>query len=611
VVESMNVMCYGLSLKFRILALMVLVPIAMAAQSGVPPLDPHPAVELDVPVTPDEAWRSLDRQPHVSFVTTDEAFERHRVPAISQELHSWSGVAWRGERVHAQVLVWSRTSVPQLHAASVSLKGAAGDTIPASAMRIRFVRYVLSELPYGSHEVSCEEIDRKKVYLVPDLLDPVSRFDVPASTTRPLWITVDIPRMTKPGTFSGTLQLKADNGLAWPLQLNLEVQGGTVPQPANWNCRVDFWQNPWAVAHQHRVIPWSEAHLAILRQHLRVLADMGQTYVSTYITHSPWKDDTYVADGTMVEWIREADGSFTFDYRIFDTYVELAMSSGINDAISCFTMVPWEDRVRYLDKASGEYRWVKWATNSPEYEKFWRLLLKDLRQHLVQRKWFSKTYLEVNERSLEDTLRAVKVARADSPDWKVTYAGNYHPELENVIDDLCTLIANETPASQIATRRERRQTNTFYVCCTPAFPNNFPFSPPAENVWMGWHAAAMGFDGFLRWAWDNWPEDPMRDARHVRFPAGDTFLVYPGPRYSIRLERLREGFVDFEKLHITKRQLAGSKSEEARRVAAELDRALAAFSWDHVKSTNASTVVQDVRSARLALAAASRIAFGR
>src|SRR5262249_39986243 len=154
-----------------------------------------------------------------------------------------------------------------------------------------------------------------------------------------IWITIDVPRMAKPGTFSGSLQLKADNGLAWALQLTLEVQSGTVPQPANWSFRVDFWQNPWAVAQQHRVVPWGEAHLAILRQHLRVLADMGQTYVSAYITHSPWKDDTYVADGTMVEWIREPDGSFTFDYRIFDTYIELAMSSGINDAISCFTLV--------------------------------------------------------------------------------------------------------------------------------------------------------------------------------------------------------------------------------------------------------------------------------
>jgi len=170
-------------------------------------------------------------------------------------------------------------------------------------------------------------------------------------------------------------------------------------------------QNPGAVAQQHRVIPWSDAHLAILRRHLRALADLGQTYVSTYITHSPWNDDTYIPDGTIVDWIREPDGRFTFDYRIFDTYVELAMSSGIGRAICCFTLIPWDGRVRYLDRTSGEYVWTKWQTDSPEYMRFWKTALADLRAHLMQRGWFEKTYLEVNERSLEDNLRAVRVAR--------------------------------------------------------------------------------------------------------------------------------------------------------------------------------------------------------
>ncbi|HVN78911.1 MAG TPA: DUF4091 domain-containing protein, partial [Terriglobia bacterium] len=340
-------------------------------------------------------------------------------------------------------------------------------------------------------------------------------------------------------------------------------------------------------------------------------ADMGQTYVSAYITHSPWNDDTYVPDGTMVEWIREPDGSFSFDYSIFDTYVELAMSCGINDAICCFTLVPWNGRVRYLDKTSGEYRWANWAMDSPDYARFWRAFLSDLRQHLVKRQWFSKTFLEVNERSLEDTLRSVQIARADSPDWKLTYAGNYHRELIEVIDDLCTVIGSEVPDSEVIARRARRQTSTFYVACIPAFPNNFPFSPSAENVWMGWHAAAMGLDGFLRWAWDNWPEDPTRDARHIRFPAGDTFLVYPGPLCSIRMERLREGFVDFEKLLIVRRQLTSNGNDASRKAAAELDKALVPFNWDHVKSTNGSTIAEDVRSAREALTEASRVAFGK
>lgn len=577
--------------------------------SQVPSVQPHPPIELGVPVTPDPAWGSMDDGCHVSFATLDLAFGRHEVPKLSQEVRSWSGVAWRGERIHAQILVWSKKTVTQLRAETAALVNAQGQTIPASALRVRFVRYVLSELPPGSRKTDCDTISTRAAYLVPDVLDPSERFDFAGSTARPVWLTIDVPRSAVPATYRGKIVVTAAGGFAVPLSLELEVQGGTVPLPADWSFRVDFWQNPWAVARQHRVEPWGPAHRAILREHLKMLADVGQTYVSAYITDSPWHDDTYVADTTMVEWIREPDGVFRFDYRIFDTYIELAMAAGINDAISCFTMLPWNGRVRYLDRATGEHRWETWATDSLEYKRFWRAFLADLRAHLTRKGWFGKSYLEVNELSLEDTLRAIELARADSPAWKVTYAGNHHPELLGPVDDLCTLLGHEIPIADIQARRSHRQTSTFYVCCTPPFPNNFPFSPPVENVWIGWHAAAMGMDGFLRWAWDNWPADPLLDSRHIRFPAGDTFLVYPGPIASVRMERLREGFVDYEKLRLVRQRLAAQNSEAAKRALRQLDAALNSFSWNRVNSSAGATVVEDVHNARTALNEATGIAF--
>jgi hypothetical protein len=90
----------------------------------------------------------------------------------------------------------------------------------------------------------------------------------------------------------------------------------------------------------------------------------------------------------------------------------------------------------------------------------------------------------------------------------------------------------------------------------------------------GWHAAAHGYDGFLRWAYDAWPADPVRDARHVLWPAGDTFLVYPGGNSSIRFEKLREGIVDFEKIQLVRNWAAQSTDREVRRLANELEQQL-------------------------------------
>ncbi|OJT84988.1 hypothetical protein BM534_18935, partial [Clostridioides difficile] len=61
-----------------------------------------------------------------------------------------------------------------------------------------------------------------------------------------------------------------------------------------------------------------------------------------------------------------------------------------------------------------------------------------------------------------------------------------------------------------------------------------------------------GLDGFLRWDYNLWTEDPWKDSSY-KFPiwkAGDMFFVYPGkdlkPVRSVRMENLRFGIQDFE-----------------------------------------------------------------
>lgn len=50
--------------------------------------------------------------------------------------------------------------------------------------------------------------------------------------------------------------------------------------------------------------------------------------------------------------------------------------------------------------------------------------------------------------------------------------------------------------------------------------------------------------------------DPLRDSRFRTWAAGDTYSIYPGPRSSIRFERLVEGLQDCEKIHILREELA-------------------------------------------------------
>ena len=138
------------------------------------------------------------------------------------------------------------------------------------------------------------------------------------------------------------------------------------------------------------------------------------------------------------------------------------------------------------------------------------------------------------------------------PEWKITLAGEYHPEIEQDIFDYCIASYHSFPDAILKKRQQQGKLSTWYTCCTEKYPNGFTFSPPAEHVWLGTYTAAKNMDGYLRWAYNSWPKEPLKDSRFTAWPAGDTFQVYPGPLSSIRFEKLIEGIQDFEKIKILK-----------------------------------------------------------
>jgi hypothetical protein len=54
----------------------------------------------------------------------------------------------------------------------------------------------------------------------------------------------------------------------------------------------------------------------------------------------------------------------------------------------------------------------------------------------------------------------------------------------------------------------------------------------------------------------------MQDSRFKKWPAGDTSIVYPDNRSSIRFERLLEGIQDAEKIRILREEFKNRNMEE-------------------------------------------------
>ena len=524
---------------------------------------PHYQPEYDFDRTVDaNSWSNEKPGLHVAFGSGEKLYFRTEVPGINGE-NAWHATGWRGERLNTQIIVWSPDTLQQVRFRLSDLKNKNGSAINKDNIRLNKVCYVLANYPYGSRDGNCGATPYKDGYLMPDRFESFERFDVPGRTVRPVWLSCNIPSTAEPGTYNGTIEVNSKNGNV-TLNIVVNVQDQTLPKPHDWQYRLDLWQNPWVIAEYYHVKPWSEEHKALLRKHLQLYADAGGTFITTYGVHSPWGDNEYSIEGGMIEWIKRKDGSWKFDYNIFDQYVELAMSVGINKAITIYTPLPWGERFRYMNEATGNYVYEQWLPTSPEFKKNWDVFLTDLRSHLQKKGWLEKTYLGINENAMEQTLSAIKVIKEHSKNWKITYAGDWHPELDSLLNDYCFVHGKEADAEKVKERAAKGMTTTFYVCCTPSYPNNFLFSPPVEGRWISWYSLAHGYNGFLRWAYDAWPADPMRDGRFGSWPAGDCFLIYPGGNSGIRFEKLREGIVDYEKIMILRKLAVKSTSKSVK-----------------------------------------------
>lgn len=544
-----------------------------------PGLGPHYEEEYTFDKPTDPASWNLQSGPHVSFGSTDELYFRREVPPL-KETGSWAGCGWRGERLNAQIVVWSADTLEQLRFKLSDLQSQDGSSIRKDNIRLHEVRYVLANYPYGSTEGSCGDSPYKDGFLLPDRFEPFDRFDLPGRTVRPVWVTIDIPAGAKPGQYKTTIEVLG-KGFTRSLAVGLEVQDQLLPPPHEWKYRLDLWQNPWVLAAQNHLQPWSEEHRLLLKKHLKLYADAGGKYITTYAVNSPWSDNSYTIEGGMIESIRQKDGRWKFDYKIFDEYVELAMSVGIDKAITIYTPVPGQYRFRYLDAASGNYEIVFWPPGSEPFKAYWGPFLDDLRSHLAKKGWLSITYIGINENPLDETLSAIRFVKANWRGWKITYAGDWHPELKDLLDDYSYVKEKESPVQVVEQRKRKGFTTTFYICCQPAKPNTFLFSPPIEGRWIGWYAAAYGYSGFLRWAYDAWTQDPTRDARHGSWPAGDCYLVYPGANSCIRFEKLREGIVDYEKIRILREKASASTDNKCRQLLLQLDRHQEPLTTEH------------------------------
>ena len=533
-------------------------------------------------------WNSMKNKVGVSFGNSNTRYAQDIFPEIKQQ-NNLTLTAWKGEKLNAQLLVWAKTNVPSIKVSISDLKSNNGHTLSKSTSSIGFVDYVITdEFAAGCGYRKPEDFASSLV------ADPINTAAISTplkkDNVQPIWLSIKIPSNTPEGNYVATVTVKADK--TYQLKLIVKVLERTLPAPSQWSFNLDFWQHPAAVARVHNVELWSDAHFDLMRKYYTILADAGQKNITASIVDEPWGHQTYDDYPSLVKWTKKKDGSWMYDYSLFDKYISFVMSCGINQRINCYSMVPWKIAFQYYDENLGKNTVFTGAIGSIEYNIFWTSMLKDFTKHLKQKGWFSITAIAMDERPMPTMQSVIKLLKQIDPEWKITLAGEYHPEIEQDIFDYCIASYHSFPDAILKKRQQQGKLSTWYTCCTEKYPNGFTFSPPAEHVWLGWYTAAKNMNGYLRWAYNSWPKEPLKDSRFTAWPAGDTFQVYPGPLTSIRFEELIEGIQDFEKIKILKEQY---KKEGKEKEAKALEAVLMSFEIEKLSKKSAEEMVEKAK----------------
>ena len=458
-----------------------------------------------------------------------------------------NAVAWRGERVNLQLVVENGAKESRVEYRFSDLK-CGRSVIPAENVVGGFVLPVLTDRFTGCGR---HEVDAHGEVPVADRIAVSDTTILAVGARRGLWLTVQVPQNAKPGAYKGTVEL-VSAGKKSRYSYTVKVIDRTLPEPKEWAFHLDLWQNPYAIARVHNVELWSDEHFEAMRPYMLKLASAGQKAITATLIDRPWDGQTYDPFGSMVTWVKKADGTWWYDFTIFDRWVEFMMECGIDKEITCFSMIPWKLSFRYYDQATHSHKNINCAPGEEAYARFWGGMLSAFSAHLKEKGWFDKTFISMDERSLQQMQAAIKVIKEYAPGMKISMAGNYHPEIEADIHDYCLDIfayGAYTP-ELLAARRAQGKVSTYYTCCSAEYPNLFTFSDPADAAFIALEALAKDLDGYLRWAYNSWTVTPEEDSRFTAWPAGDTYVVYPFSVSSVRWERLVQGIQLFEKYKI-------------------------------------------------------------
>ena len=112
------------------------------------PLGQYDEMDDSKPFDDVSVWNKMKTATCLSWGSIDVRYKKKDVPTIQQQ-NRFAVKAWKGERVNAQAVLWTKENLNNATIAMSALK-CGSSVIPASDVTTSFVRYVMTDpINYG------------------------------------------------------------------------------------------------------------------------------------------------------------------------------------------------------------------------------------------------------------------------------------------------------------------------------------------------------------------------------------------------------------------------------------------------------------------------------
>ncbi len=418
--------------------------------------------------------------------------------------------------------------------------------------------------------------------IFPDRLEPLQNnrsFRFPPKQWHALWVTVNVPKNIAAKIYDIELNINYNSHPRKELHFKhkrtfkLEILNAILPEQ---KIKHTEWFHTDCLMTQYNCEAWSPKHWELIGNYMKNSAEHGTNMILTPLftltldTAIGGERPTHqlVKVNTKDEKIN-ASTQYHFDFTLLKKWIKIATEAGMKyfELSHLFTQWGAKHAPKIIATINGKeqqiFGWETIAAGS-EYCNFLEQFIPKLIAFIDEKNIHEKIYFHIADEppieALEDYKKSSDIVKnlLKGQNFKTIDALS---ELKMFEDGLI-----ETPIPRIDEvdefyshyAKHDNPEKWCYYCIYPMLhtTNRFFHFPSARNRILGLQLYKYEVQGFLHWGYNFWNAihsthkiNPFSETdADIGFPAGDSYLVYPGkdgqPLDSIRSEVLREAFQD-------------------------------------------------------------------